>query len=139
MYTGILGMITFVFVTASYNNPEISNNFIWLIDIPISIVVALSLLYELNKAFKMRQMKFMYLPTFALFLLIIVAVTHRIIPQDQAIQLIDQEFWTLVGSITAISFKFLFILLFSIYYIVGNSCLKMKNNELWLLNYLLKI
>ena len=114
LYSGILGMITFVFFATSYNNPEISNNFIWLIDIPISIVVALSLLYELNKAFKTRQMKFMYLPTFALFLLIIVAVTHRIIPQDQAIQFIDQEFWSLVGSITAISFKFLFILLFSI-------------------------
>ncbi len=114
MYCGILGMITFVFIATSYNTPEISNNFIWLIDIPISIVVALSLLYELNKAFKTRQMKFMYLPTFVLFLLIIVAVTHRIIPQDQAVQFIDQEFWALVGSITAISFKFLFILLFSI-------------------------
>jgi DNA-binding CsgD family transcriptional regulator len=56
----------------------------------------------------------MYLPTFALFLLIIVAITHRIIPQDRVIQIIDQEFWTIAGSITAISFKFLFILLFSI-------------------------
>ncbi|WP_299277588.1 hypothetical protein [uncultured Psychroserpens sp.] len=114
LYSGVLGMITFVFVATSYNNETISNNFIWLIDIPISIFVALSLLYELNKAFKSRQMKFMYLPTFALFLLIIVAVSHRIIPQDQVVQVIDQQFWSVVGSITAISFKFLFILLFSI-------------------------
>jgi DNA-binding CsgD family transcriptional regulator/uncharacterized membrane protein len=56
----------------------------------------------------------MYLPTFVLFLLIIIAITHRIIPQDRVIQIIDQEFWTIAGSITAISFKFLFILLFSI-------------------------
>ncbi|WP_298896822.1 response regulator transcription factor [uncultured Psychroserpens sp.] len=114
LYSGVLGMIAFVFIATSYNNEDISNNFIWLIDIPISIFVALSLLYELNKAFKSRQMKFMYLPTFALFVLIIIAVSHRIIPQDQVIQVIDQQFWSVVGSITAISFKFLFILLFSI-------------------------
>nr|WP_247672619.1 sigma factor-like helix-turn-helix DNA-binding protein [Aquimarina sp. MMG016] len=36
------------------------------------------------------------------------------IPQDRALQFIDQEFWSTLGSITAISFKFLFILLFSI-------------------------
>jgi len=114
LYSGVLGMITFVFIATSYNNTSISNNFIWLIDIPISLVVALSLLYELNKAFKSRQMKFMYLPTFALFVLIVIAVSHRIIPQDQVVQFIDQQFWALVGSITSISFKFLFILLFSI-------------------------
>ncbi|TCK68704.1 hypothetical protein DFQ05_0214 [Winogradskyella wandonensis] len=114
LYSGVLGMIAFVFIAASYTNDNISNNFIWLIDIPVSVFVALSLLYELNKAFKSRQMKFMYLPTFALFFLIIVAVTHRIIPQDQVINYIDQGFWAVVGSITSISFKFLFILLFSI-------------------------
>lgn len=114
VYFGILSMIAFVFVATSINNIEISNSFIWLIDIPISVVVAFSLLYELNKAFATRKMRFMYLPTFALFVLIIIAVTHRIIPQDRAIQLIDQEFWSIAGSITAISFKFLFILLFSI-------------------------
>ncbi len=114
LFGGILIMIAFVFIAASYNNTEISNNFIWLIDIPISIVVALSLLNELNKAFANRKMRFMYLPSFALFVLIIVAVTHRIIPQDQTVGYIDQEFWGLIGIITAISFKFLFILLFSI-------------------------
>lgn len=114
LYSGVLSMIAFVFIATSFNNAHISNNFIWLIDIPISIFVALSLLYELNKAFKNRQMKFMYLPTFTLFALIIVAVSHRIIPQDQVVQIIDQQFWSLVGSITSISFKFLFILLFSI-------------------------
>lgn len=114
LYCGVLGMITFVFIATSFNNSQISNNFIWLIDIPISVFVAVALLYELNKAFAARQMKFMFLPTFSLFLLILVAVTHRIIPQDRALQLIDQEFWAVAGSITAISFKFLFILLFSI-------------------------
>ena len=56
----------------------------------------------------------MLLPTTALFFLIVVAVCQRIVPQDQVIKFIDQEFWAIVGSITAISFKFLFILLFSI-------------------------
>ena len=114
LFCGVLGMIAFVFVASSYGNEEISNNFIWLIDIPISILVAISLLFELNKAFVARQMKFMYLPTFVLFILIVIAVTHRIIPQDKALQFIDQQFWSVLGSITAISFKFLFILLFSI-------------------------
>lgn len=114
LFCGVLGMITFVFIASSYGNPEISNNFIWLIDIPISILVAISLLYELNKAFAGRQMRFMYLPTFALFVLIVIAVSHRIIPQDRVLQFIDQQFWGVLGSITAISFKFLFILLFSI-------------------------
>ncbi|WP_109298908.1 hypothetical protein [Aquimarina sp. AU474] len=114
VYCGVLGMITFVFIASSYGNTEISNNFIWLIDIPISILVAISLLFELNKAFVGRQMKFMYLPTFVLFILIVIAVSHRMIPQDKVLQFIDQEFWSVLGSITAISFKFLFILLFSI-------------------------
>ena len=114
LYIGVLAMISFVFIAASFGNSDISNNFIWLIDIPISILVAFSLLSELNKAFLSRKMKFMYLPTFALFLLIIVAVSHRIIPQDRVLQFVDQRFWSIAGSITAISFKFLFILLFSI-------------------------
>lgn len=114
LYCGVLLMISFVFVATSYSNSQISNNFIWLIDIPISLFVAMSLLYELNNAFISRQMKFMYLPTFTLFILIIVAVTQRIIPQDRALQILDQEFWIVVGSITSVSFKFLFILLFSI-------------------------
>lgn len=114
LYGGVLGMIIFVFLATSFTNSDLSSNFTWLIDIPISIFVAISLLFELNKAFSGRQMKFMYLSTFSLFVLIIVAVSHRIIPQDQVVQFIDQEFWSLVGSITAISFKFLFILLFSI-------------------------
>ncbi|MDR5591023.1 hypothetical protein [Christiangramia sp. SM2212] len=114
LYCGVMGMISFVFIAASYSNATASNNFIWLIDIPISIFVALSLLYELNSAFTSRKMKFMLLPTFALFALIVIAVSHRIIPQDRALEVLDQEFWAMAGSITAISFKFLFILLFSI-------------------------
>ena len=114
LYGGVLGMIVFVFLATSFTNTDLSSNFTWLIDIPISIFVAISLLFELNNAFYGRQMKFMYLPTFSLFVLIVIAVSHRIIPQDQVVQFIDQGFWSLVGSITAISFKFLFILLFSI-------------------------
>lgn len=114
LFSGVMGIIAFVFIAASYTNVAISNNFIWLIDIPISIIVAFSLLNELNKAFSNRQMKFMYLPSFALFVLIIVAVSHRIIPQDRVVTYIDQEFWTLTGMITALSFKFIYILLFSI-------------------------
>ncbi len=114
LYSGVLSMIAFVFIATTFNNEAISNNFIWLIDIPISVVVAFALLLELNKAFSSRKMKFMYFPTFVLFLLIIVAVTHRIIPQDRVVQFVDQEFWSFAGTITAISFKFLFILLFSI-------------------------
>jgi|GEM_PF-908090 len=114
LYCGVMGMISFVFITASYNNAETSNNFIWLIDIPVSIFVATSLLYELNSAFSSRKMKFMLLATFSLFALILIAVSHRIIPQDRALEVLDQEFWAMMGSITGISFKFLFILLFSI-------------------------
>ena len=114
LYSGVLSMIAFVFIATTFNNEAISNNFIWLIDIPISVVVAFALLLELNKAFSSRKMKFMYFPTLILFILIIVAVTHRIIPQDRLVQIVDQEFWSFAGTITAISFKFLFILLFSI-------------------------
>ncbi len=114
LYAGVLMMIAFVFIVTSFNNAEISNNFIWLIDIPISLIVAFALLNELNKAFANRNMKFMVFPCFMLFVLIIVAVTHRLIPQDRVITFIDQEFWSLFGVITGLSFKFLFILLFSI-------------------------
>ena len=114
VYCGVLTMIAFVFIAASFSNSAISNNFIWLVDIPISVIVALSLLFELNKAFKSRHMQFMYLPTFTLFSLIIIAVLQRVIPQDRVISIVDQEFWSLMGAITAISFKFLFIFLFSI-------------------------
>ncbi|WP_254884004.1 hypothetical protein [Aquimarina sp. TRL1] len=113
-FGGILMMITFVFIMASYNNQAISNSFIWGIDIPISVVVAFSLLNELKEAFINRKMKFMYLPCFALFLLIIVAVTLRIIPQNQIDQIVSPEFWALVRVTTALSYKILFILLFSI-------------------------
>ncbi|KAA1246041.1 hypothetical protein [Aquimarina sp. RZ0] len=114
LFSGILVMITFVFIVTSYNNTEISNNFIWLIDIPISLIVAFALLNELIKAFANRKMKFMVFPCFILFILIVIAVTYRIIPQDKALEFIDQEFWSLFGGITGVSFKFLFILLFSI-------------------------
>ncbi|MDH7444499.1 helix-turn-helix transcriptional regulator [Aquimarina sp. 2201CG14-23] len=114
LFSGVLIMIAFVFIVTSYSNTEISNNFIWLIDIPISLIVAFALLNELNKAFANRNMKFMVFPCFVLFILIVVAVTHRIIPQDKVLEFMDQKFWGLLGVITGLSFKFLFILLFSI-------------------------
>lgn len=116
IFGGILGMIASVFLISFYsnNNENASNNVIWLIDIPISLVVAFSLLKELNKAFKNRGMRFMYLPTFALFVLIIIAVTHRIIPETQIQHWIPLSTWNILGIVTALSFKFLFILLFTI-------------------------
>ncbi|CAM1355567.1 MULTISPECIES: helix-turn-helix transcriptional regulator [Tenacibaculum] len=116
IFGGILGMIASVFLISFYsnNNENASNNVIWLIDIPISLVVAFSLLQELNKAFKNRGMRFMYLPTFALFVLIIIAVTHRIIPETQIQYWIPLSTWNILGIVTALSFKFLFILLFTI-------------------------
>lgn len=112
----ILIMIASVFLISFYSNPQqnSNNNVIWLIDIPISVLVAFALLQELNKAFKNRGMRFMYLPTFALFLLIIIAVTHRIIPSEKVTDWIAITTWDLIGIMTAISFKFLFILLFTI-------------------------
>jgi DNA-binding CsgD family transcriptional regulator len=114
LFGGIFSMIAFVFLATSYTNPDISSSFIWLIDIPISLVVALALLYELNSAFINRNMRFMYLPCFSLFVLIIIAVSHRIIPYAFVQDHISQSNWSLIGVITAISFKFIFILLFSI-------------------------
>jgi len=114
IYTAIMGMLAFVFITASQMGGGIGNSFIWLIDIPISIVVAFALLNALNKAFTTRSMRFMYLPSFVLFVLIVVAVTHRIFPADGIVDFMDADSWALLGTVTAISFKFLFILLFSI-------------------------
>ncbi|MEP3211326.1 MAG: hypothetical protein ABJN95_19225 [Maribacter sp.] len=114
IYLGIMGMLTFVFFTASFTNSAISNSLIWLIDIPISIVVAFALLNALNKAFNNRNMRFMVLPCFALFVLIVIAVTHRIIPEERIPIIISKASWVTLGTVTAISFKFLFILLFSI-------------------------
>ena len=114
LFCGIFSMIAFVFIATSFNNQDINNSFIWLIDIPISLVVALALLYELNKAFTSRNMKFMYLPCFLLFVLIVIAVSHRIIPHEMVEVYISLSNWSLIGIITALSFKFIFILLFSI-------------------------
>jgi DNA-binding CsgD family transcriptional regulator len=114
IYLGVMVMLSFVFFAASYTNPAISSSLIWLIDIPISIVVAFALLSALNKAFKNRNMRFMYLPSFSLFVLIIIAVTHRIVPVDAIPVAIGIDSWNLLGTVTSISFKFLFILLFSI-------------------------
>jgi len=116
IFGGVLLMLGSVFLVSFYtSNQDISNNsVIWLIDIPISLVVAFSLLNELNKAFRKRGMKFMYLPTFALFLLIVIAVLHRIVPDHQAIKLMDLSNWNFIGVLTALSFKFLFVLLFTI-------------------------
>jgi len=107
-------MIAFVFVMTSYNNTEISNTLIWLIDIPISLVVALALLNELHKAFANRDMRFMIIPVIALFVLIVIAVTHRIVPKDIIKETIFVQSWSAIGAVTSTSFKFLFILLFSI-------------------------
>ena len=116
IFGGILAMIASVFAISYSTNyqEDASNNVIWLIDIPISLVVAFALLQELNKAFKSRGMRFMYLPTFALFVLIIIAVTHRIFPIEQAKEWMNIETWNLLGVVTGLSFKFLFILLFTI-------------------------
>lgn len=114
IYLGIMSMLTFVFFAASYTNVASSNSLIWLIDIPVSIVVAFALLNALNKAFSNRNMRFMYLPCFALFALIVIAVTHRIVPENRIPDFISETSWTFLGTVTAISFKFLFILLFSI-------------------------
>ncbi|CAL2056885.1 hypothetical protein [Tenacibaculum sp. 190524A05c] len=116
IFGGILVMIASVFLISFFTrtNGNSSNNVIWLIDIPISLVVAFALLQELNKAFKNRGMRFMYLPTFALFLLIVVAVTHRIFPIETTAKWINIELWNAIGVTTSISFKFLFVLLFII-------------------------
>lgn len=114
VFGGILLMIAFVFIVASYNNADISNTLIWLIDIPISLVVALALLNELQKAFANRDMRFMFIPVVALFALIVIAVTHRIIPQSIVATSVLIQDWEAIGAVTSISFKFLFILLFSI-------------------------
>jgi len=115
IFGGILVMLASVFVLSfSTNTNTSSNSAIWLIDIPISLIVAFALLNELNKAFRNRGMKFMYLPTIALFLLILIAVVHRIIPNHVAVEFMDLQYWSLIGVITALSFKFLFVLLFTI-------------------------
>jgi DNA-binding CsgD family transcriptional regulator len=116
IFGGILAMIASVFAISYTTNyqEDASNNVIWLIDIPISLVVAFALLQELNKAFKSRGMRFMYLPTFALFVLIIIAVTHRIFPIEQAAEWMNIDMWNLLGVVTGLSFKFLFIVLFTI-------------------------
>ncbi len=114
IYGGVMLMLAFVFLTASGGSGKNSNSLIWLIDIPISIVVAFALLNELNKAFASRKMRFMYLPSFVLFILIVIAVTHRIIPDEMIPSGFDLPSWSLLGAVTSISFKFLFILLFSI-------------------------
>ncbi len=114
IFGGIMIMLAFVFMATSLSGSGLKNSFIWLIDIPISIVVAFALLIELNKAFSNRNMRFMYLPSFALFVLIVIAVTHRIIPNDLVPSSISISSWSLLGTVTALSFKFLFILLFSI-------------------------
>ncbi|MGB5820221.1 MAG: hypothetical protein WBG90_12115, partial [Saonia sp.] len=114
LFGGIMVMLAFVFLATSYSSDSISTSFIWLIDIPISIVVAFALLDALNKAFANRKMRFMYLPSFALFVLIVIAVSHRIVPEHLVPGFMGVSLWALLGTVTAISFKFLFILLFSI-------------------------
>jgi len=116
IFGGILVMIASVFLITLYTNPtqNTKHNVIWLIDIPISLLVAFALLKELNKAFFTRGMKFMLLPTFLLFFLIIIAVTHRIIPFQYIKEGIDLKLWNSIGTISSVSFKFLFIILFTI-------------------------
>lgn len=114
IYLSVMGMLSFVFFAASYTNSAISNSLTWLIDIPVSIVVAFALLNALNKAFNNRNMRFMVLPCLSLFVLIVIAVTHRIVPDNRIPDFISQTSWRTLGMVTAISFKFLFILLFSI-------------------------
>ena len=116
IFGGILIMIASVFMVSFFSKPQenTQNVAIWSIDIPISLLVAFALLQELNKAFSNRGMKFMYLPTFLLFLLIVIAVTHRIIPFEFAQEWMDIAIWNSIGTISSLSFKFLFIILFTI-------------------------
>lgn len=116
IFGGILVMIASVFLISFYSNPHdnTSNKVIWLIDIPISIVVAFALLQELNKAFYSRGMRFMHFPTYFLFILILVAVIHRIIPSENTQEWMDLNTWNIIGSVSSLSFKFLFIVLFTI-------------------------
>jgi DNA-binding CsgD family transcriptional regulator len=115
LFFGVIFMMTFIFVAlSSLTKDAASNNYIWLIDIPISVVVALALLSELNKAFKERELPFMYFPSFILFLLIIIAVVHRVVAPEHLTNTFSIESWETIGVVTTISFKFLFILLFSI-------------------------
>ncbi len=116
LFMSILVMIASVFLLSYFRGSQQSehSSIFWLVDIPFSIVVALALLQELNKAFKKRGMPFMRLPTYTLFLLIIIAVTHRIIPFYSISQWIELHNWQLIGIISQVSFKFLFILLFMI-------------------------
>ena len=116
IFGGILVMIASVFIISFYNNSQsqLSNNVIWLIDIPISLVVAFALLQELNKAFKNRDMRFMYLTTYTLFFLIVIAVVHRLIPLESISEYMVLSTWNLIGIVAAVSFKLLFILLFTI-------------------------
>ena len=113
IFWGILLMIASVFFVSFYTGYQENsdNNAIWLIDIPISLVVAFALLQELNKAFKNRGMRFMYFSTYALFILIVITVVHRIIPLDTVSQWMSISTWSILGIISAISFKLLFILL----------------------------
>ncbi|WP_340203050.1 hypothetical protein [Ascidiimonas sp. W6] len=115
IFGGLFAIIAFVFISATFGGTgAISNTYIWLIDIPISLIVAFILLQELNKAFASRSMQFMYLPSFALFILIVIAVSHRIFPVSQVSAYMGTEVWQSFGMITAIVFKFLFIVLFTI-------------------------
>ncbi len=62
IFGGILVMIASVFFlsySTSYQE-DANNNVIWLIDIPISLLVAFALLQELNKVFKKRARIFNY-------------------------------------------------------------------------------
>ncbi|MFH6602051.1 hypothetical protein ACEZ3G_01070 [Maribacter algicola] len=113
IYVGVMCMLAFVFIMVSFVGNGIDNSLIWLIDIPISVVVAFALLHALNRAFETRSMRFMNLPSFALFILIVIAVTHRIVPSG-FVKPMREDTWALLGTVTAISFKFLFIVLFSI-------------------------
>ena len=116
IFGGVLLMISSVFLISYYSSAKgnSSNNVIWLIDIPISLIVAFALLQELNKAFSNRGMRFMFVPTFLLFFLILIAVIHRIIPSNTTANWMHIDVWNGLGAIAALSFKFLFILLFTI-------------------------
>lgn len=114
VYLSVLAMIGFVFLVTTLNNTGLSNKLIWLIDIPVSIIVAFALLAQLNKAFNSRKMKFMVLPTFALFLLIVVAVSHRMIPEATFSSWFNLQQWELIGVIASLSFKCLLLFLFLI-------------------------
>ena len=115
IFVGVFLMLGFVYTLSVLGTGgSFDSSLLWLMDLPLSFLVAIALLQELNKAFMSRQMPFMRFPALLLFVLILVGVTHRLIPETLIQSYVSASLWTLIGLVSAVCFKFLFILLFSI-------------------------